>query len=346
MAVDFDRANEVVDGLSLDGLVGLFAGDNDPSTLTGEVAPTGSLFLRTTGELFIKTDVNAIDWTKVESAATSLWNSDTAGIYYDTAADSVVIGDTSLVATGTGGYAEGYKLVVSHTPNMVNGLFVRAGDDNNADIVFHLEDQDGTVQIAEVDAGGQWKLGHTTNPPGHIFSMDIRANNQATTDGTISTEGYRTTPDNGTTFSAPFFVGTLDGQEKLFLTDSSRANKNLSVETFTIMFSENQLSNNEWVKIGRATDALNGYIMPHNATIVALTAHTENAGGTAGNGLEIYVDNVIIPVASTFGATESSINENALSVDVNQNQKIRIRTNIVGSSLLDTVISLWIKWRL
>lgn len=345
MPIDFKNATEVYDGLSISNISGIFAGDQDPSAGAGEPAPLASLFLRrATGTLYIKDGPTDIDWSTFTSS-NSIWIDQAPnGIYYDD--KGVSIGSTATAAFGTGGFAEGYKFAVTHQPEGTNGMFLRAGDNNDTDIVFHIEDQDGSIQIMEVDAGGKFKLGHTTNPLGHNFSMDIRSNSPQTTDGTISTVGYRTTPNNGTTFSSPFFVASLDGQERLFLTDTSRGSKNLSVETFSITWSNNTLSNAAWVKIGRAVDALNGFIMPHNCTIIALTAHCENAGNQTGKGFQIYVDNSIFSITPTFDTNESIINANTLNIDVNQNQKIRVRTVIpTGSPLGDTVVNVWIKWR-
>jgi hypothetical protein len=63
---DISISFDVEDGLSLNGLVGIFSGDHDPSVV-GEAAPLGSLFIRTTGELFQKIASNDTDWGKFTS---------------------------------------------------------------------------------------------------------------------------------------------------------------------------------------------------------------------------------------------------------------------------------------
>jgi len=53
-----------VEGLSLDDITGIFGGDNDPRL--GEAAPIGSLFLRSTGDSYIKSGAGDTEWQWVQ----------------------------------------------------------------------------------------------------------------------------------------------------------------------------------------------------------------------------------------------------------------------------------------
>ena len=84
-------------GISLDDLVGIFAGPNDPSVL-GEVAPLGSLFVRQNGQLFQKTGPNDVDWLRFSQGlgeAIKITSSDTTAGYLN----SKLLVSASLVKT-------------------------------------------------------------------------------------------------------------------------------------------------------------------------------------------------------------------------------------------------------
>lgn len=67
--MDISLAFNVEEGLSLKDLVVISCGPNDPS-ISGEVAPIGSLFLRTVGSLWLKTGVADNQWYNVGNAIT------------------------------------------------------------------------------------------------------------------------------------------------------------------------------------------------------------------------------------------------------------------------------------
>ena len=64
---DITKAFDVEEGLSLKDEVLIISGSTDPS-VAGEAAPQGSLFLRTTGSLFLKTGVADNQWYNVGSS--------------------------------------------------------------------------------------------------------------------------------------------------------------------------------------------------------------------------------------------------------------------------------------
>jgi len=143
-------------------------------------------------------------------------------------------------------------------------------------------------------------------------------------------------------------VTTINTQEVLTLIDTTRSNKVLSVETTAVTWSENRIGNNDWVQIGNANDSNVGYIIPMNATIVKISAHTTDDNNNTKD-IDLYIDDV----SSTTGIVSFSPATNgqneysnvALNIDVNANQKIQLRGASTGGPIEDTVITIWLKWR-
>jgi len=140
-------------------------------------------------------------------------------------------------------------------------------------------------------------------------------------------------------------VTTINGQEVLTLIDTTRANKVLSVGDTSVTWAENRVTNNDWLQIGSAVDALSGYVVPLNATIVKVTAHTENNRGNT-KPILLYIDGALNSTIGTFaGASgEDQFVDPALNIDVTQGQKLRLRGG-TGGRIEDTVITVWLKWR-
>lgn len=67
---DILHAFNVEQGISLSDKVGIFQGDADP-IISGEAAPTGSLYLRTTGQTYSKVGLLDTEWTLNASGATA-----------------------------------------------------------------------------------------------------------------------------------------------------------------------------------------------------------------------------------------------------------------------------------
>lgn len=60
---DISNAFVVPNGLSINDVLGIFQGSGDPTS--GEVAPVGSLYLRSNGEVYCKTGSGNTEWTKM-----------------------------------------------------------------------------------------------------------------------------------------------------------------------------------------------------------------------------------------------------------------------------------------
>lgn len=69
---DINSAFTTYNGISLDDIVGLFQGTDDPTSGAGEAAPVGSLFLRTNGELYQKTGAADTAWTQLGAGGGSV----------------------------------------------------------------------------------------------------------------------------------------------------------------------------------------------------------------------------------------------------------------------------------
>jgi len=140
-------------------------------------------------------------------------------------------------------------------------------------------------------------------------------------------------------------VTTINGQEVLTLIDTTRSNKVLSVGDTSVTWSENKIGNNDWLQIGGAVDALSGYIVPMNATIVKVTAHTADDKNHT-KPINLYIDGSLNSTIGTFTAVngENEFRNVTLNIDVNQDQKLRLRGG-TGGTIEDTVVTVWLKWR-
>lgn len=142
-------------------------------------------------------------------------------------------------------------------------------------------------------------------------------------------------------------ITTIGGQQVLTLIDTTRANKILSVETTAVTWSENRIGNNDWVQIGNANDAAIGYIVPLNATIVKVTAHTINDNNNSKN-IDLYVDGVLKTaniVSFTAVNGQNEFIDVTLNVDIVAGEKLQLRGASTGGRIEDTVITIWLKWR-
>jgi len=135
-------------------------------------------------------------------------------------------------------------------------------------------------------------------------------------------------------------------QQLLAFPDATRAGKVLSVETDAYHFSETTISPLEWIQVGVAANALTGIVVPFNGTIVRAVAHCADTAGNA-KSIDLYVDAVNTATIGTFPgvATEESFIDNTLNIDVAAGNKIRLRGGAEAGNIQDTVISLYIKWR-
>lgn len=140
-------------------------------------------------------------------------------------------------------------------------------------------------------------------------------------------------------------LSTINGQLIPTFIDTGRGSKTLSVETTNVRWAEANVSNNDWIQFGHASDADSGFILPHNGTIVRVVGHCENTVGNSKN-INLYIDGTNNGSIGQFvGAGEQNFVNNALNIDVNSGQKLRMRGAPASGTIRDTSIILWIRWR-
>lgn len=183
------------------------------------------------------------------------------------------------------------------------------------------QDKDELVKISSTDTTAGYLEDKVTNGNGIYFN---------TSSGNEQLE-----------INADVFLTTIGGNLIPVYIDSNRG-KTLSVEATTPMFSEARLNSTEWMSLGKATDALTGFIAPFDGTIVGVFGHTSGSGNQT---IQIYIDGTNIGTALSFSGTgEQGQIDNSLDYNFTAGQKIRLRGG-GGDTMEDTNIELRLKWR-
>ena len=141
-------------------------------------------------------------------------------------------------------------------------------------------------------------------------------------------------------------ISLIDANPYLTLTDPTRGDKLLTVDSTQLLFADDSLSNLEWVEIGDANNTDSGYIMRHNGTVVGVTGHCEDLNGFTQT-IDLFINAAVASTIGTFttASTQAQFN-NDLNVDFSVNDRLRMRAGAsAAGSIDDTVLSLWIKWR-
>lgn len=160
---------------------------------------------------------------------------------------------------------------------------------------------------------------------------------------------------NGVTWTPvgqPIQVSIINGQPVMTFVDPTRGigsppiGKRLSVTDQLIIFSENQLSNDDWLDIGNAIDADSGYIMEFDGTVTYATAHCEDTGAESKN-IHLFINNTDLgSIGSLVGGANASFINNTLDIDFSQGDKIRLQAKAGSAGIIqDTVVKLTVKWR-
>lgn len=234
-----------------------------------------------------------------------------------------------------------------------NGIITRTGSDTYASRSI-VESTTAGQEGAQVNNGdgvaGNIEIGvdinNLANSANDLASTDelivYDGTNNVSMSGSQAADGVATQLGiTGLTFS------TIDGESVLTFIDSTRASKVLSIETVTFMWAENRIGNDEWVDIGSAVDASSGYIMPHDATVVKVEAHTSDNNGNSKD-IDLFADGALISsavVSFTGGSGEDEFISTTVNIDVDRGEKIRLRGDSSGGTIDDTVITLFVKWR-
>jgi len=162
-----------------------------------------------------------------------------------------------------------------------------------------------------------------------------------------TTNGTTALPDGIT-------ITIINGQPMLTLEDTTRSNKILSVSENPIMFSENILVNNDWIRIASASDRASGYVADFDGTIVSATGHCKMVNNND-KAIKIFTQGVDRGSIFTFSGLGEDYRINTiLNIDFNRGDKIRLVAKDVftGSPpvatvgrIQDSVLKLVLKWR-
>ena len=136
-------------------------------------------------------------------------------------------------------------------------------------------------------------------------------------------------------------------ENMMFVTDTTRGNKNLSTEAFNFTFATNIVNNNTWMPASHVSDAVSGIIVPYDATLIRATGHCVDTG-TNSHDFSMWVNNVdtVTTLGLLTGGEDVSVVTTNLNVDASAGDKIRVRAKATGAKIDDTILTLWFKWRL
>jgi len=139
---------------------------------------------------------------------------------------------------------------------------------------------------------------------------------------------------------------TINGQVVLTYEDPTRASKRLSMAEQPMMWSENKLNHNDWLRIADANDADSSYIADLDGTVVMATGHCENTGADAKD-IHLYINGVDNGSVGTLsGGTNVTFITTTLNLDVSQGDRLRLRAVGAGTGdIQDTVVKVTLKWR-
>ena len=141
-------------------------------------------------------------------------------------------------------------------------------------------------------------------------------------------------------------ITTINGQPMLTLVDTTRANKILTVAENPIVWNDNRLTNNDWIKIGSAANAESAYVATFDGTIVASTGQCENVRNND-KIIHVFINNTNKGAIGTLsGPNIESYTNTALNIDFNQGDQIRLQARDgTRGPIEDTVVKLILKWR-
>jgi hypothetical protein len=140
-------------------------------------------------------------------------------------------------------------------------------------------------------------------------------------------------------------VALINAQPHVVYDDTTRL-KTLSTSLSNYLWAESAINNTEWIQIAHATHSRSGHVMPFNGTIVGMVAHCENTGVNS-KPLNLFIDAALTTtniITIPSNGTDSQVLNMTLDIDFNQGQKLRLRAN-GGGTVQDTVISMFIRWR-
>ena len=353
-------AQEVADGLltlsgGLSNAFSSIAGGDGGTTAvaiggdTITVNGTGLNITTTNGGAGADTLDIALDISDLDAGAETLLIGDSIAVYDGTATLEYTftdvttdleipntIGSTAgfIVSDGSGNYTT--RTISASALEDEDGLIVNATD-GSANLTVGLDIVGMTDGAEDMAATDEFAVHNKSEGTG---GANRKMTGQDVADGVLSITNL-----TGLTFS------TVNGQTVLTYVDSTRG-ETLSVDSFAVTYGENRVANNDWMEIGGAIDALSGFIMPMNATIVGASIHSASVPSGNTKTFDLYVDGAIptggtgfLSLTGTAGNVEKSASVNTTDINVDLGEKVRVRGDAAGGTIEDTVITLWVRWR-
>jgi len=143
---------------------------------------------------------------------------------------------------------------------------------------------------------------------------------------------------------------TIGGEQILTLPDATRGGVKLSVEKARYLFINDSVSDNTWFWIMDTTNPPNAFVVPFNATLVAVSTTKETGeSGSITMNYDLYVDNVLhtTGLSSTSGSAAQSFYDDTLNISLSANQTLKMRGALSSGSGTQTgvAIALYLRWR-
>jgi len=127
--------------------------------------------------------------------------------------------------------------------------------------------------------------------------------------------------------------------------DTTRLNKQLSVETTAYAYGRNTVNRNARLRPAQGNSNFSGYIMPYNGTVIRASLVTVNNAGQS-RSFSVLVNTVEhAGVLSTTGLGEQSVTNDVVNIDFLAGDKLIMRGRGPGGLIQATTALLWVKWR-
>lgn len=233
---DFSKTFSVGEGISFgDDVVGIVFGTTNPS-IAGEIAPTGTLFLRTDGTLFQKIGSPDTDWTLIASAASDqlvrVTTSDTTSDFLDS---KLVIGSPTTIAL----------TVKNPGGNETLTIDLNAALDDLTDVVISPPTSNNTIKFSTEGSPpvNKWinVAGVSAPPPGSFGVVQLFLGPITKVSGTTKIAKDNTTPliTEGTEIWSQTITPTLVGSPRNTIrvrTNFTFSSSNASLELVVAIF--------------------------------------------------------------------------------------------------------------
>ncbi len=140
-------------------------------------------------------------------------------------------------------------------------------------------------------------------------------------------------------------VSTIGGQPVMTIVDATRGNKVLSVAEHTITWDTNEIDDDKWVRTGLSNVDEASIVLPLNATAVFASAYCVDADAKSKD-VVAFVDTTSQGSIGTLaGIGPQNFTNTTLNIDINAGQRFRLKGNLTGGKIRQTIINLIFKWR-